>query len=346
MEGIPAICRRLARRLHGRSGVPARLVGGLFTAGVAGWVVHEVVEVGWLKVVESMPATPWFYMIFSVMYLMPPLSEVFIFRRLWGPVSGLLPAMLMRRLYSGHLIDYSGEAYLYLWARRRRDLPHRRIVHGIKDNVILSSAMSTLFAAAVLGVLAAGGWLVLDAGALAGHWGWLLAAPVVLGALFAAAGAMRRRLLSAPPSAAAAVCAAHLGRHAVVHVLQVALWVVVEPSVPLTSWLTLLAAQIVLTRVPFLPGRDLVFVGAGLGLSGYLSLESAAVASILLTTAVLDRGLNLVLYLLCRWWRPLCAAHRPRPSPSAAPRAPQAGDAGSGRRCPSVEPKRDLAPSP
>ncbi|MCY3738766.1 MAG: hypothetical protein OXG13_20370, partial [Gemmatimonadaceae bacterium] len=182
--------------------------------------------------------------------------------------------------------------------------------------------------------------------ALSGRWGWLLAAPLVLGALFAAARAMRRRLLSAPPPVAAAVGAAHLFRQAAVHALQVALWAVVEPSVPLTSWLTLLAAQIVLTRIPFLPGRDLVFVGAGLGLSGYLSLESATVASILLTTAVLDRGLNLVLYLLCRWWRPLCAAARPRRSPRRAPRAPRAGGTAPGPRCPSMEPKRDLAPSP
>ena len=333
-----------AGRLRGRPAL--RAAGVLFTAGVAGWVIHQITEAGWRQVADSLPATPWFYLIFAGMYLVPPLSEVFVFRRLWGPVPGLWPAMLMRRLYSGHLIDYSGEAWLYVWARRRQDLPHRRIVHGIKDNVILSSAVSTLFAAAVLGILAAGGWLVLDAGPLAGHWGWLLAAPVVLGAMFAAARAMRRRLLSAPPPVAAAVGAAHLLRQAAVHVLQVALWVVVEPAVPLTSWLTLLAAQIVLTRVPFLPGRDLLFVGAGLGLSGYLSIESATVASILLTTAVLDRGLNLVLYLLCRWWRPLLSAARPRPSPRAAPRAQQAGEAGPGLRCRSVEPERDLAPSP
>ena len=322
-----------AGRLRGRPAL--RAAGVLFTAGVAGWVIHQITEAGWRQVADSLPATPWFYLIFAGMYLAPPLSEVFVFRRLWGPVPGLWPAMLMRRLYSGHLIDYSGEAWLYVWARRRQDLPHRRIVHGIKDNVILSSAVSTLFAAAVLGILAAGGWLVLDAGPLAGHWGWLLAAPAVLGAMFAAARAMRRRLLSAPPPVAAAVGAAHLLRQAAVHVLQVALWVVVEPAVPLTSWLTLLAAQIVLTRVPFLPGRDLLFVGAGLGLSGHLGIESATVASILLTTAVLDRGLNLVLYLLCRWWRPLLSAARPR-----------ALGADSGRRCPSVEPKRDLAPSP
>lgn len=314
VKGVPALLRRWARSLGGRPGPALRVAGGLFTAGVAGWVIHQVTEVGWLKVVESMPATPWFYLIFTGMYLVPPLSEVFVFRRFWGRVSGLLPAVLMRRLCSGHVIDYSGEAYLYLWARRHLDLPHARIVHGIKDNVILSSAMSTLFALAVLGALAAGGWLVLDARALGGHWGWLLAAPAALGALAAGAWAMRRRLLSAPPSASAAVCAAHLVRHSLVHLLQVALWVVVEPSVPLSSWLTLLAAQIVLTRVPFLPSRDLVFVGAGLGLSGYLGVESAVVASILLTTAVLDRGLNLVLYLLCRWSQ----RRRAAPGPAAA----------------------------
>ena len=315
MKALAAIRRPLARWLRGRPGPALRAADGLFTAGVAAWVIHEVIEVGWLKVVESLPATPWFYLIFSVMYLTQPLSEVFIFRRFWGPVPGLFPAVLMRRLYSGHVIDYSGEAWLYLWARRHRSLPHARIVHGIKDNVILSSAVSTLFAAAVLGVLAAGGWLVPGLGGPG--WIWLLAAPAVLAVLVAGGRALRRPVLSAPPSMAAAVCAAHLGRHVLVHVLQVCLWVVVEPSVPLTSWLTLLAALIVLTRVPFLPGRDLVFVSAGLGLSGYLNVESAVVASILLTTAVLDRGLNLVLYLVCRWSRPRRGASGAEPAPSA-----------------------------
>lgn len=316
MNGLPAIHRPLARCLRGRPGPALRVAGGLFTAGVAGWVIHEVIEVGWLRVVESLPTTPWFYLVFSVMYLAAPLSEVFIFRRFWGPVSGLLPAVLMRRLCSGHVIDYSGEAWLYMWARRRLGLPHARIAHAIKDNVILSAAVSTAFAVVVLGALAAGGWLVAGA-RLDGYWGWLLAAPVLLAALAAGARALRRPVLSAPPSTAAAVCAAHLGRHAAVHVLQVCLWVVVAPSVPLTSWLTLLAAQIVLTRVPFLPGRDLVFVSAGLGLSGYLGVESAVVASILLTTAVLDRGLNLLLYLLCRWSRPRGAASGAGPAPAA-----------------------------
>ena len=160
IKGLPAIRRPLARCLRGRPGPALRAAGGLFTAGAAVWVIHEVIEVGWLKVVESLPATPWFYLIFSVLYLTQPLSEVFIFRRFWGPVPGLFPAVLMRRLYSGHVIDYSGEAWLYLWARRHPGLTHARVVHGIKDNVILSSAVSTLFAIAVLGVLAAGGWLV------------------------------------------------------------------------------------------------------------------------------------------------------------------------------------------
>ena len=85
-----------AGRLRGRPAL--RAAGVLFTAGVAGWVIHQITEAGWRQVADSLPATPWFYLIFAGMYLAPPLSEVFVFRRLWGPVPGLWPAMLMRRL--------------------------------------------------------------------------------------------------------------------------------------------------------------------------------------------------------------------------------------------------------
>jgi len=54
--------------------------------------------------------------------------------------------------------------------------------------------------------------------------------------------------------------------------------------------------HIVINQVPFVPSRGLVFMSAGVGLSGPLQVPEAALASMLLAQALIDQGLNLLTY--------------------------------------------------
>ena len=79
---------------------------------------------------------------------------------------------------------------------------------------------------------------------------------------------------------------------------QVVQWMVVMPEVSLQTWFSFLAVLLVISRIPLLPSRDLIFVGAGIELSRFLDVPPAPIAGMLLVQSVLDKLLNLVLFTL------------------------------------------------
>ena len=73
---------------------------------------------------------------------------------------------------------------------------------------------------------------------------------------------------------------------------------VVLPGVALQTWFGFLVVHIILTRVPVLPAKDLLFLGAGIGLASAVGLPEAAVAGMLLATSALTHLGNLILFVL------------------------------------------------
>jgi hypothetical protein len=78
------------------------------------------------------------------------------------------------------------------------------------------------------------------------------------------------------------------------------------PEVPIAVWLTFAAALIIVNRIPFMPGKDLLFVGAGIELAMHLDVATAQVASMLLVASVLTKVLNLSVFVSTRtiWMEP------------------------------------------
>ncbi|MDX1638076.1 MAG: hypothetical protein R3281_08915, partial [Balneolaceae bacterium] len=69
------------------------------------------------------------------------------------------------------------------------------------------------------------------------------------------------------------------------------------PEIPLYIWFTYMSIKIISTRIPFIPSRDLLFIGASLELSKLLNVSDAGIAGILLAGNVLSKLMNLGLYL-------------------------------------------------
>jgi hypothetical protein len=69
-----------------------------------------------------LPSNPLFWAAFLASYLVSPVIEWVIFRRLWSlPPSGF--AALLRKLVSNEiLLGYLGEVYFYAWARRNAQI--------------------------------------------------------------------------------------------------------------------------------------------------------------------------------------------------------------------------------
>ena len=284
----------------------------LLTISMGCLLLYQVLDIGAAEVIASLPDSAAFYAIFAAMFATLPACEVWIFRILWRlPVRQLAPAAVRRRIFSSQVLDYSGEAYAYVWAKRRTAIPGADILRTLKDNILLSSIASTLFAVVILGLL-------LGTGVVAFPWpGWKPSLFEAAAAVAASAGLsllLCRRFLSLRRGEASAVFGIHALRLILVHALQLLLWVSADPGVPLESWISLLAVQIVVARIPFIPARDLLFASAGVFLAGHVEIASAVVASVLLTTVFLDRAVN-----LAAWFALAIPLSKLRPDSAQAP---------------------------
>lgn len=250
----------------------------------------------------SLPTTSWFYVFWAALYVLLPTAETSIYHRLWGvPVRELLPVMLRKRVLSQDVLGYSGEVYLYGWARSHLGPPPPdgtgppAALH-IKDNVLISSFASVLSAALVVG-----GVLLSGVHGLERAFGDPRPIYAVLGTVavvFVVTMATRARravfTLGAPELTFLSI--AHGLRFTLSNVLLLLLWTVSVPGLPWDIWLTLLVVNVVVDRVPFIPASDLVFLNTALALADPLGVPPAAISGVLVTKAALDKVLNLILF--------------------------------------------------
>ena len=97
-----------------------RIVRAIFFVAVIAILLWQLREIGWADVLRALPSQPLFYLLFFVNFRVLPLTEVPIFRLLLGqPIPGALPVLVRKRIVNAVLVDYSGDLYLYGWARTR-----------------------------------------------------------------------------------------------------------------------------------------------------------------------------------------------------------------------------------
>lgn len=266
--------------------------------GVVAWLAYQLSGIGWGDVWASRPRTLWFYVIWLALYIQLPLVEALIYRAVWKlPFREVLPPILRKRPLNQDLVSYSGEAYFFMWARRRLELTDRQVAGTLKDNAIASSLGTWTAAVLLISIFLFTGQIVLadllpEQDPLYVTAGLLLAAVLVtLGIRF------RRSIFTLPSRTVLGLYGAHVGRFLLfAYVLQIVQWWVVLPDAPLSVWATMLAVITVVNRVPLLPARDLVGIGAILGMTDLLAASAATIAAMLLMRSVLDKALNLVLF--------------------------------------------------
>ena len=273
---------------------------------VIGVIAYQFSGIGWGEVLAALPTTPLFYLIFALMYLALPATETLIYRLTWEfkPFDGFL-TFIKKRIYNKDVLGYSGEVHLYLWAEKNIDRPRREIIGVVKDNNIVSSVTSTFFAVAVLSVLVLGGIVEIPDRFANNDGLYIVVALLVAASVAALAPRLRKLIFTLPGRTLAILSALHMGRLLLVNVLQVVQWAVVLPEVSLQIWLMMISVQIMATRIPFLPARDLLFIGASVELSRMLEVPPAGIAGMLLAASVLDKILNFLLFsvLSARTWK-------------------------------------------
>jgi hypothetical protein len=283
----------------------------LFVLGVVAYLIVRLTAIGWADVWISLPRTPWFYVLFFVMFFALPVSELAVYRLIWGAsVLRSFPVFVRKRAYNSAIIGYSGELYLYLWAKQHVGLQGRRVFSTIKDNNVLSTLASTSLTVLMLLALVLTGQVNAVIHADSGLMSYITVTAIIGALLVTVAIRFRRRIISLTADRALAVLAIHVIRMLAVLGLQAAQWSVVLTLVPFRTWLVFLTAQMVLTRIPFLPNKDLIFLGVGLGLSSMVDAPAAATAGMLLAGGALTQGANLAVFVLTSFGAPVAQSHR------------------------------------
>jgi len=276
-----------------------KLVSILFTLGVIAYLIYKLSMIGWNKVWSSLPQTPWFYILLLAMFFTLPVFQLLAYRVSWKTARwDLFLAMMNKRVLDKDVMGYSGEMYLYIWARKNIPQPEKQILHVIKDNIILSSASSTMVAVILLITFFALGSISLPESWIHPEMYQIAVFIFCLVMIIGLTIKFRKSILSLERRQLWIIFFLHVLRLLVVEGFQVLQWMVVMPDIPIVNWLTLLAIQIIITRIPLLPSRDLIFMGTGIEMSNFMNVSTPAMAGMLLASSVLNKVLNLFFFLL------------------------------------------------
>ena len=252
-------------------------------------ILHNARDVDLTELLR-LPAHPLFWVCLVLSYLATPVSEWIIYRRLWKiPADGLV-ALLKKQVSNELLMGYLGDAQFYLWARRRTDMTGTPFA-AVKDVSILS-AMAGNAATLLLLVL---GWPYLSAA----HAGVGTRTIVISVGVMLASSLLvflfRRKLFSLPRPTLWFVTGIHMARIGFGLAVMAAAWQLLLPHLPL-SWLLLLAMlRMLISRLPLVPNKDVMFAGVTLLLLGSTIGIGEATTKIALLTLAGHIGVGLVI---------------------------------------------------
>ncbi len=257
-------------------------IGPLVALGFLGVVLYEVRNLDFAQLLAKIPSIPSFWLLFFAYYFSGPVSEWFIYRRLWHiPRSGFLA--LVRKLISNEiLLGYLGEVYFYSWARRSTEI-HAAPYGAIKDVTILSALIGNAFTVLILALLYPL-FHTLEFGGVANtayySIGFVLLTSLVIMVL-------RNRLFSLAAPDLRFISWVHSARIIFTTAASALMWHLLLPDVDFRWWLLLAAGRLLISRLPFLPNKDIMFAALAIviiGHDGEIAELIALITSLLLLT--------------------------------------------------------------
>ncbi|WP_176594592.1 hypothetical protein [Sphingobium sp. EM0848] len=262
-----------------------RWAGPLVSVLILVVALHQFRDIDPSRLWALMPVSFAFWIAFALYYLAGPISEWVIFRRLWAiPAEGFVA--LLRKLVSNEiLLGYLGEVYFYAWARRNASITTAPF-GAIKDVTILSAlvgnGVTLLMVALALPLLGA-----VDAGLnrweVGGSILFVLASSLV-------AMLLRRRLFTLPRGDLWMVSGIHLLRIVATTVLAAVMWHLLLPDIAISWWILLGTLRQLISRLPLLPNKDVVFASMAaflIGRDSEIVSAMALMASLILAAHLL-----------------------------------------------------------
>ena len=249
--------------------------GAALSLGVLAVVAVQLGRGGLARVAAGASASPAFWAVFVVAYLATPACEWLIFHRLWRlPAAGLLP--LLRKEVSNELLfGYSGDAQFYLWARRRAPMAGSPF-GAIKDVAILSAVAGNV---ATLAMMAATAPLLAGFAGRPGAHAFAGSVAIVV-AISLALFVLRKAVFSLNADALRMIFAVH-GLRIALHVgLAALMWHLLLPGVTMGAWMALATIRQMVSRLPLVSNKDVLFAGVAMVLLGDAGGVAGAIATV------------------------------------------------------------------
>jgi hypothetical protein len=217
--------------------------------------VWQLRDMDFSKVGDLMPTSLLFWLVFLFSYFQAPLTDWIMFRRLWQlPFSGM-GALLRKYVSNEILLGYLGEVYFYAWAKRH--VTSIASPFGAIKDVTILSALTGNISTILMVVLAAPMIGQLNLGISSNTFAWSIAFVMGTSILFLL---LRRQLFTLPASDLWFVANVHFVRIFSYALLSGLLWHLILPGISFTYWLLLATMRQLLSRLPFLPNKDVIFV--------------------------------------------------------------------------------------
>lgn len=251
-------------------------------------VGYGLTRIGWGRIFAARPASILFYFVLAVPFFVQPIGDLFVYRNLLG-AGRLLPLsiFLRKRYMNTIMLDYSGEVYLFFWARKNLEVRDGFLLHAVKDSSVLSAAAGLVVLWLMFLVLLADHMIALPSLQL-GKWPLILigSVPAVLGvALFVG----NRKLTALTRGQIATTFSIHLTRCIVSLWLEYVIWWLSGALPTAGDCFKFVALRLLVTRLPLIPSKDLVFIGVAMAAAGTMAVSAPKVAAVLVLMAVIDK---------------------------------------------------------
>ena len=254
------------------------MIATLFTIAMIVGLGRQLLGSGLAGLGRSVPGNPLFYLCFAMLYMSLPIGDFAIFRRLWGiPLGGGLAALIKKRIANDVVLGYSGEAYFYTWARARATLVAAPF-GAVKDVSILSAIAGNAITLLMMAIALPLGHSLMTPGQVQ----MLGGSAAIVFAMSLPFLIFSKRVFSLPRGTLWWIFGVHCLRLVSGSILIAFAWHFALPDVSIGMWLFLAAGRLLVSRLPLVPNKDLLFanfaillIGQGEALSGLMAFTAA-----------------------------------------------------------------------
>lgn len=262
------------------------VIGALLTIAMVAGLGRELFGSGLAGLTRAVPSSPWFYVAFALLYASPPTGDFIIFRRLWNIPAAGWAALVKKRIANEVVFGYSGEAYFYAWARQRAQMVAAPF-GAVKDVSILSAIAGNAITLAMIALA-----LPLGIGLLTpGQLETLAGSAAIVFAMSLPFLIFSKRVFSLDRPTLWWIFMVHCVRLTAGSVLIAVAWHFALPTVSIGMWLFLAAGRLLVSRLPLVPNKDLLFANFAIILIG----QDQALSELVAFTAAITLLVHVIL---------------------------------------------------